>query len=730
MKKILPFLCCLLIAKASWAQLDVVDNQTAQALAQTLVGQGVIMMNPVLNCPGIANGKFTTLSVPSNLGIDSGIVLTSGRAMSSGGLQGVNGASFGAGPSQDNGAPGDPDLNTVLSGLLSADRCVLEFDFIPSGDTVKFDYVFGSSEYQGFSCSSYNDIFGFFISRPGIPGSENIALIPGTNIPICVNSTTGLSTAAMCTNMGPGSPFVQYFINNTGGTSVTYSGFTTVFTASAGVVPCDTYHLKLAIADGSSGGSDRILDSGVFLKAGSLNSTSIALTPESSEGGFDAHAHCIRGCKSGFIEFKRPAARITPLTVKYLIEGTAVNGVDYVTIADSVVIQPNETTAILEIKPKLVQYPSPVATVVIKALSPYTCGTTGAAIVLDSTTLYIYDSLYVAIPTAPITVCPNTEISITAEVDPTLDYVWSPAALIPDPLPLGLTIHPKPTVTTGYTITVSQPGAPATCPKVSRTYFAEVEAIPTVMLPSHDTTVCYADSVDLLVYALPSTVQYTYNWAPASNLRDNSSSANKFFAPVGDYKYVVTATTPVAHCSNKDSIIIRVVPPFTFNYVTADTTLEMGDSIQLNSNSESIMWIWDPITYLDDPLAQDPYSKPLKDITYTLLGINQYGCRDTAQVTIKVQYNSKSGMPNAFSPNGDGLNDVFKVQNIRFDKMTEFKIFNRYGQIVFETSNPEKGWDGNFNDQPAAVDTYYYIVKLVLPNGEQKIFKGDVVLIR
>ena len=120
----------------------------------------------------------------------------------------------------------------------------------------------------------------------------------------------------------------------------------------------------------------------------------------------------------------------------------------------------------------------------------------------------------------------------------------------------------------------------------------------------------------------------------------------------------------------------------------------------------------------------------MKDIKYTLIGINQYGCRDTAFVNIKVQYDPITGMPNAFSPNGDGLNDVFKVGNIQYEKMTEFKVFNRWGQCVYDGSDPQKGWDGTYKGQPAAMDTYYYIVKLTLPGGIQKQYKGDVILLR
>lgn len=734
MRRLFLFLGLLLTYGSTQAQVTVTGGYNATQLAQTLVGAGVVMTNATLagQCPsegaGTGTGKFDFMGNPSSIGIDSGIVLSSGNALAIPNAVGVFAtAAF------LNGNLGDPDLNALLlasgSNVSSRDACVLEFDFVPAGDTIKFDYVFGSEEYPEFACSGFNDVFGFFISGPGITGNPSIALVPGTTIPVAINSVNNNAAPnASCTGMGPGAPFSQYYVDNQtlGGQFIVYDGFTTVLTAVSSVIPCETYHLKLAIADGG----DQSYDSGVFLKAGSLNSTGIKLNPESTQGGNDALAHCIRGCKSGHIEFTRPAPRPTPLTVKYLIEGSAVNGVDYQAIVDSVIIPANQTSVTLEIKPLLVQYPTGTKEVKIKALSPYTCGN-GDANVIDSTSIFIYDSLYVNIPTAPITVCPLTEVTITADIDASLNFTWSPAALIPDPLPLGLTIHPKPTVPTTYTITVSQPGAPVTCPSVKRSYLANVEPIPALKLPTKDTTICIADSVDLSIYSLPEGIDYQYNWSPGTYLRDNVSANNKFFAPVGDYKYVITSTTPIAGCSSQDSMMIHVVPPFEFETVTpVDTTIKYGDRITLSSESEAIFWLWDPITYLNDPLAREPQATPLKDIVYTLIGINQYGCKDSAQVKINVEYESQSVFPNAFSPNGDGVNDEFNVSFLRFDKLVEFRVFNRWGQQMFESKNPKIGWDGTSDGTPCASDVYYYLVKATLPDGTPKTFRGDITLIR
>jgi hypothetical protein len=245
----------------AFAQLTVTPNQTATALANALVGTGVTVSNATLTCPGGANGTFS--GGANALDISNGIVLTSGSAAAV-----SNNASFFS--SEGLGAGGDADLSG-LSGNNTFDACVLEFDFVPLGDAIQFRYQFGSEEYPNYTCTQFNDVFGFFISGPGYGGPTNIALVPSTNIPVAINSVnggspTGGGVLANCQAMGPGSPFPAYFINNAGGPSPVYDGMTTILNARANVTPCETYHFKLGVADASDG----VLTSGVFLESGSL----------------------------------------------------------------------------------------------------------------------------------------------------------------------------------------------------------------------------------------------------------------------------------------------------------------------------------------------------------------------------------------------------------------------------------------------------------------------------
>ncbi|MBS1590297.1 MAG: choice-of-anchor L domain-containing protein, partial [Bacteroidetes bacterium] len=202
----------------TWGQILVSPAQTASVLAQQLVGSGVQFSNPILTCAPNANGIFTALN--SGLGLDSGIVLTTGAAATNKNYVGVNGPSSLL-ASTNNNMPGDAMLN-VVAGQSTKDACSLEFDFVPQGDSIRFQYVFSSEEYINATCGPYNDAFAFLISGPGISGQKNLALVPGTNIPVTINSiNSGVPgsgySLANCTSMGPGSPFTNEYVDNTNG---------------------------------------------------------------------------------------------------------------------------------------------------------------------------------------------------------------------------------------------------------------------------------------------------------------------------------------------------------------------------------------------------------------------------------------------------------------------------------------------------------------------------------
>lgn len=247
MKKLLPAAAFSLFALAGQAQLTITDSLTIGSITTLLEGIGVTVSNVTVNCPERAMGHFIGTS---ELAITEGLVLTTG------------GADLVAGPVANFatdylGTPGDVDLDNALGmGGITYEACVLEFDCVPQGDTLLFNFSFGSEEYQEFVGSSFNDVFAIYLSGPGFGTPTNVAAIPGGTV-VSINNVNALLNSG-------------YYYDNEApaGQYVSYDGFTTNLTVFAVVQPGQPYHFKVAIADVADGA----LDSGVFLEAFSFRS--------------------------------------------------------------------------------------------------------------------------------------------------------------------------------------------------------------------------------------------------------------------------------------------------------------------------------------------------------------------------------------------------------------------------------------------------------------------------
>ncbi len=246
MKNLIILYIILLSSFHSSAQL-VIANQggTATAIVSSMVGGGLTVSNATITCPSIAYGTFTN-GASTNLGIPSGIVLTTGNVNT---LNGP-GSNFW---SVDNpgGACNDAQLG-ALESSANNDCCILEFDVVPSCTTLRIRFVFGSEEYPEYVNLNFNDAFGFFVTGQN-PGGGNYN---NTNVATLPNNTTIVSIDNVNANLNS-----AYYVNNSTGTSIVLDAFTTVITRDVAVVPCQSYHFKLAIADAT----DNIYDSGVFI---------------------------------------------------------------------------------------------------------------------------------------------------------------------------------------------------------------------------------------------------------------------------------------------------------------------------------------------------------------------------------------------------------------------------------------------------------------------------------
>jgi predicted aspartyl protease len=269
MKKLILLFTFLLVVLKANAQMVVTANASAISLVNTLLDPSIILVGvPTINCKGPARATFTATGLQSAAigGITTGIILSTGVATD---IAGNNGPTFlGATniiSTNNGGATNDPDLQALI-GKPNNDVCSLTFSIQPNFDTLSISYVFGTEEFPTYcpptdKSGTYNDIFGFFISGPGIAGTKNIATIPGTVINVSslnINSVTNAS----------------FFINNnTVGNPISFNGLTTLLSAKIKVTSGGTYIMKLAIADVG----DALFDSGIMIKAASIKAIAVPI---------------------------------------------------------------------------------------------------------------------------------------------------------------------------------------------------------------------------------------------------------------------------------------------------------------------------------------------------------------------------------------------------------------------------------------------------------------------
>ena len=223
--------------------LTLTPTNSGTDLANMILGEGITVTPDSINYTG-ANGSagFFSEGMSSGIGVESGIILTTGQASDA---VGPNNSS---GTGSSNGGGEDADLDSLIPGFSTQDTSVLEFDFESEGGDLFFNFAFASEEYNEFVNSSYNDVFGFFLD------GENIALIPGTETPVAIDNV----------NLDVNSQF--YNNNEDGSFDLEYDGFTDVLTAQASNLSAGTHTIKLAVGDAG----DSILDSAVFIGANSF----------------------------------------------------------------------------------------------------------------------------------------------------------------------------------------------------------------------------------------------------------------------------------------------------------------------------------------------------------------------------------------------------------------------------------------------------------------------------
>ncbi|TNF30987.1 MAG: PKD domain-containing protein, partial [Bacteroidetes bacterium] len=570
---------------SAWAQLTVANGLTAMDMAQLLAGPGITVSNATLTGAPDAAGSFD--GTASNIGMPSGVILCTGPINLAVGPN--NSGSSG----QDNGQPGNAQLNG-LANANTFNACILEFDFVPLSNSIEFDYVFGSEEYPEWVNSQFNDAFAFYISGPGIAGQQNIAVVPGTTTPVTINTI----------NAGANG---QYYVNNNGGASVQYDGFTTVLTATSVVQACETYHLKLMIADGGDG----VWDSGVFLAEGSLTSAVVEITTTTATADSTAYENC----SNATVTFTLSETISTDYTVSFNVTGTATNGVDFPAIPTSVTIPANQLSTSFQIEPVFDGVPEGIETVIIDVQTSV-CGS-------DTIIIYINDVTPVVVEAFGDTAFCGGTAMLWAEATGGAGnhtYSWSNGMT-------GDTIYVSPAVTTTYTVTANDYCA-STVPVPEDDATVTIDPTP-VADAGPDIPYCAGDPV-----TLSGTGGNDYEWFDLTNNTVVGNTSSVTLNPVGDVDFRMI--TWIGACSDTDFVSITELPASPAQAV-GDTAICQGLSAPLDVvGAVNSTFSWTPIAGLSNPLVANPTATPATTTVYTVTVTSSSGCIKTDSVQIVI----------------------------------------------------------------------------------------------
>ncbi len=227
-----------------------------------------------------------------------------------------------------------------------------------------------------------------------------------------------------------------------------------------------------------------------------------------------------------------------------------------------------------------------------------------------------------------------------------------------------------------------------------------------------------------------------YQWTPASSLSD-PRSASTLAKPLTTTTYIVTGSDE-DHCfTDSASIFVKVYPMPTVN-AGADLSLAVGSAITMHGSGSADIsnWSWTPAYNISCVNCTDPEVRPRHSTDYTVKVSNEGGCTAADQVSIFVTCNNGNlFIPNTFSPNGNGMNERFYLRGRGISGVRSLKIFNRWGEVVFERNNfnindAASGWDGTFKGKQLASDVFVYTCEVICENMETLEYKGDITLIR
>lgn len=768
-----------------FGQLTTNTSMSPLALIQNvLLGKGVTISNVKYTGHPQAIGQFNASG--TNLEITDGIVITTGTVLNNG--NGPHGPNDKEGSGYDNGRGG----SALLSGLVGGqtyNAATLEFDFKAVGDEVSFRYVFGSEEYLEYVGTDFNDVFGLFISGPGISGNQNIARLPNNTV-VSINNVNNTSNSAYYVYNGDGtnSPY------NSSNQYIQYDGFTKALVARSAVQCGKTYHLTIAIADVG----DPILDSGIFLEAQSLQSNAPYSSDFSiSEVHFGADYVVAEGCTFADVVVTREDSSL-PVSIPIVVQGSATEGVDYGDIPSSIVFNAGQSSFTFNFDIFNDGITEGTETIDIILMLVNEC------LEPDPDTIHLeirnVDPIQVDLVEDSLLCGPGQTITL----EPVITGGLAPYTFLWNTNETSPTINVAPSSTQNFSVTVTDACLNTTDSDVAQIFVANIPPIQ-IQAIADIVKQCPNTPEFLTANASGGSGGYTYQWKLGNQLLRNTDTIT--LSPLESTSYTLIArdmcgletsievnfivsipllipsvNKPEPICPGDSVLLVAsatlglapytyfwdllgettntvyVSPPASKNYrvyvsdacqsysVPISTTvtvyeplanfsyssnnLNAGAAIQLMDNSvNAVSYSWDLGNGMTST-EKNPLTVYNEVGTYyvTLTIIDELGCTDSVTKAINIGY--LLFIPNTFTPDGNKYNNEFFGYSINAE-ILNFEIYNRWGEIVYEVENTTRfRWDGNYKGSPCPDGTYTYRIRFVTPSREEKIILGHVNLLR
>ncbi|MBL7771693.1 MAG: gliding motility-associated C-terminal domain-containing protein [Chitinophagaceae bacterium] len=337
--------------------------------------------------------------------------------------------------------------------------------------------------------------------------------------------------------------------------------------------------------------------------------------------------------------------------------------------------------------------------------------------------------LYVKIEVEPIpevhagpdrVICNHDTVLMNAVVypfGPNYTYLWTPGT----DLTSATTLNPSFYGSTAFTSYILSATTPHGCTSQDTVNIAVNST--DYLLMGKDQTMCPHEVVTLSALG-----GVNYHWNPAYLVSD-STAGIVTTSPAVTTTFYVTALDQNG-CKDTNNITVYVYPGGEL-YAGDDVTIYPGESTQLNAEGNCAFYTWFPPNGLSNPNIKNPIAQPSVTTQYIVNGSTEYGCKIQDTVVVNVSPESLLELPNAFTPGpGTSINDILGIKVRGTVKLNSFRIFNRWGQEVFSTTNINEGWNGQYNGKLQPMGTYVYMIDATTSTGKRFTKQGNVTLVR